>query len=94
MKQPLYKHLCRLRKKRLYIKELKDIYTPVELSSQLLSLVEQEMIHINWQTKTISIQFNLENALINRYEITKYERNIPQYMKTEQLEINKPYFKK
>lgn len=91
MSLPLYKYLNNLGKKSLYIKELKGEYTPVELSSQLKTLEEQKMIHINWVKKVITVKFNFENLLNKKNDVTKYKRTVPEYMKVKEREINKPF---
>ncbi len=92
MSVPLYKYLNELGKNRLYIKELKGDYSPVELSSQLKALEEQEMIHIDWLKKVITIKFNFENLLNKRNDITRFKKTVPEYMKIKKNEVNKPYF--
>jgi len=93
MKDPLYKHLIEIRKKTLYIKELKGIYTPVELATQLNVLVDQKMIAVDWNKKKINVHFNIEKVLINKSKVNSYKRSVPQYMKSEQTKINEPYLK-
>tara|TARA_R110002051_G_scaffold13808_6_gene45648 strand:- start:13762 stop:14043 length:282 start_codon:yes stop_codon:yes gene_type:complete len=93
MKEPLYKHLIEIGKKSLYIKELKGVYAPVELASQLSVLVEQKMIGVDWERKKINVYFNIEKMLSKKSKVNNYKRTVPQHMKSKKKEVNKPYLK-
>ena len=81
----------RLGKSKLYIKELKEYYTPIDLAKQLKALQSQEMIDIDWQKKVIVVTFHTESLFINRHSLSQYKRRLPDYMRDSQIAINQPY---
>ena len=75
----------------LYITSLKDRFTPVELATQLESLVEQEIVVVDWSRGLIVKKGNEKDILVAKNNLDKEERTVPDYMKTEKTKINKPY---
>lgn len=91
MKEKLYQYLLKQDKKCLYLKELKSDFTPIELASQLRALVSQEMVTIDWNQKKLWVRFDHQIVYLKKREITKYERETPDYMKSKAVNINEPY---
>lgn len=91
----LYKYLQSLRKSEVYLKELMKNYSPVNLGTQLETLLEQELISIDWERKVILIEdLSINIILKKKDELGSYNRKVPEYMQDEKIKINKPYIPK
>lgn len=91
-KVPLLKHLLSLNKSEVYINELKHFYTPLEIGSSLGFLIDEELVYVDWDKKTISIEgLTIVPVLKKKDKLNKYSRQVPKYMKSEKQELNKPY---
>ena len=76
------------------IKVLNEYFTPLHLASQIISLENAGLINVNWKTKKINFgQLNLKSLIVNKRDIVKSKREKPKFMRSEELEINKPYLK-
>ncbi|GAK95509.1 hypothetical protein JCM19294_2291 [Nonlabens tegetincola] len=75
----------------LKILSLKDKFTPVELATQLTHLVEQDIVSVDWKEGLIKIIGTKNDIFLAKTNLIKYERNVPDYMKSDKIEINKPY---
>lgn len=94
-KVQLYKYLLSLGKSEVYLKELNPIYSPLEIGSRIGVLIDEGLITVNWENKTISIEgLNIEGALQSKDKLSEYSRKVPEYMKAQKQEINKPYLSK
>ena len=81
-----------LQETEVQLKDLKSQYSPINLSSQLETLLEQELIAIDWEKKVVSIEaLTTTQTLSKKDELGAYKREVPEYMKDEKIELNKPY---
>ncbi len=92
-KEKLYAIIMKNESNELYITSLKDRFTPVELATQLESLVEQEIVVVDWSRGLIVKRGDEKDILVAKNRLYEEERHTPDYMKSEKIEINKPYIK-
>lgn len=91
-KTPLLKYLLSLDKTRISLKDLNGLYSPVILATQLEQLIDQELIAVDWDNKIIDLsELSFLNTFKKKKEIGDFKRETPEYMKTEKIEVNKPY---
>jgi len=64
------------------------------LASQIETLLEQELILVDWNNKIILFgELSIENVFKVKNKIGSYNREVPEYMKVEKIKINQPYIK-
>ncbi len=91
-KVKLYQYLLSLGKTEVFLIELNTHFSPIELGSRIGVLIEEGFISVDWKKKLITIEsLTLKTALKKKDIIGEYNREIPEYMKGEKIEINKPY---
>lgn len=91
----LYKYLQSLQKSEVHLKELTKNYSPINLGTQLETLIEQELISIDWERKVILIEdLSINKTLKKKDELGAFKREVPEYMQDEKIKINKPYIPK
>lgn len=91
----LYKYLLSLNKKKVLIKELNPTFTPVEIGSRIGVLIEEGLVDVDWEKKAIFLDnLSIEPLLKNKDKLGEYSRQVPEYMKTDKQQLNKPYIDK
>lgn len=79
-----------LERDRIKIVSLKKHSTPVELATQLNTLVKEEIVKVDWKEGVI-INLKKRKDLIKIKNKLMTERVTPEYMKVKKEKINKPY---
>ena len=91
----LYKYLLSLGQDKVFIKDLNPMFTPLEVGSRIGILIEEGLIDIDWDKKVIFLEnLSLEPLLKSKNKLGIYSRKVPEYMKVEKQELNKPYINK
>ena len=88
---PLYKKVLEIGKNQIKISSLKEFYTPLDLAQQLKSLEQQDLIIVNWKSKVVGINLDIEKLIAKKKELNKDISKIPDYMNDNKIEINKPF---
>ena len=88
---PLYKKLLEIGENQIKISSLKEFYTPLDLAQQLKSLEQQDLIIVNWKSKVVGINLDIEKLIAKKKELNKDISKIPDYMNDNKIEINKPF---
>ncbi|SEB35695.1 hypothetical protein SAMN04489761_0084 [Tenacibaculum sp. MAR_2009_124] len=91
-KEKLYAIIMKNESNELYITSLKDRFTPVELATQLESLVEQEIVEVDWNRGLIVKIGDEKDIIVAKNNLDKGKRNTPDYMRANKTQINKPYY--
>lgn len=91
---PLIQRILMCQQEEIKLADLKEFYSPIDLAKQLNALEGQQLIIIDWEYKTIRKNLTFEKVLTKKNELISFKREIPEYMKGEQIEINQPYLKK
>lgn len=90
----LYKYLLSLEQKKVSIKDLNPTFTPLEIGSRIGILIEEGLIEVDWEKKVIYLDnLEIEPLLKSKNKLGTYTRKVPEYMKVEKQELNKPYNK-
>lgn len=91
----LYKYLLSLEQKKVSIRDLNPTFTPLEIGSRIGILIEEGLIEVDWEEKVIHLDnLEIEPLLKSKNKLGTYTRKVPEYMKIEKQEINKPYINK
>ena len=86
----IYEVINKLGKSTISIVEFKPFYTPVELSTQLKSLEATGFAQVDWSKKEIKVFNFQESKLIADRNSVNRKRIIPESLKVDKIEINKP----
>jgi hypothetical protein len=90
MNKSIYQIISESGKSKMSILDFKKDYSPIELSTELTHLVKSGIASLNWDTNEITLlNFTVPNLVANR-NTKDTERKIPENMKEEKIEVNKP----
>jgi len=90
-RENLYQILNTTKKEEIKIASLKDRFSPIDLATELESLLRADLIEVIWEKKVIINKIKFEKLLAEKNNLKRDSPKTPSHMKADQTEINKPY---
>lgn len=77
------------------IVSLKNSFSPIDLADKLRGYINDGVIEVDWRKGRITLKPQaIESTYLHKVGLTKKKVSMPEYMKGDKVETNKPFIPK